>query len=127
MKIKECYNILKIYRLNINTHFDPFVRKCFELTDKELRKLRRKELLELLFYLRRDLDEVKKENESLRRQLEEKTNSQDELHDFIRKASVQLDKLCLAQLGETAAEDEHSADGDTETDCDSAADEETEQ
>lgn len=97
------------------------------MTDKELRRLRRKELLELLFYLRRELDEAKKENESLRRQLEEKTDPQDEIRSFIRRASVQLDKLCTAQFGENAAEDEHSDGGDTETDCGPAADEETEQ
>jgi len=40
------------------------------MTDKELRKLKRTELLELMLYLRQELDSVKKENEELRRQLE---------------------------------------------------------
>lgn len=128
MNLKGCYNILKICRLNINTHFNPFVRKCIGLTDRELRKLRRKELLELLFYLRRELDEAKKENESLKRRLEESGDSKDELRLFIRRASVQLDKLCEERLGDTFADEcGHSADSDTDEGCGSITREETEQ
>lgn len=36
------------------------------MTDKELRKLKRSELLELMFYLREELDKLKEENESLK-------------------------------------------------------------
>lgn len=46
------------------------------MTDKELRKLKRTELLELLYYLRRELDTAKQENETLRRQLEAQSAAQ---------------------------------------------------
>lgn len=36
------------------------------MTDKELRKLKRSELLELMFYLREELDKLKEENENLK-------------------------------------------------------------
>ncbi len=40
------------------------------MTDKEVRKLKRAELLEILFYLQKELDGLRAENENLRRQLE---------------------------------------------------------
>lgn len=40
------------------------------MTDKELRKLKRLELLDLLFYMRKELDELQEENESLKKQIE---------------------------------------------------------
>lgn len=40
------------------------------MTDKELKKLKRNELLELLFYLQREFDELKQENESLKNKIE---------------------------------------------------------
>lgn len=57
------------------------------MTDKELRRLKRSELLELMFYLREELDKLKEENESLKSRLddltkvsmESKSNSSDEL------------------------------------------------
>lgn len=45
------------------------------MTDKELRKLKRAELLEILFYLRKELDELKAENESLTLRIDELTKS----------------------------------------------------
>ncbi len=39
------------------------------MTDKELRKLKRTELLELLFYMQSELESLRQENESLRQQL----------------------------------------------------------
>ena len=39
------------------------------MTERELRKLRRTELLEILLELRRELDAARQENESLREQL----------------------------------------------------------
>ncbi len=41
------------------------------MTDKQLRKLRRAELLEMMFYIQKELDELKAENESLKQKLEE--------------------------------------------------------
>ncbi len=40
------------------------------MTDKELHKLKRPELLDLLLYMRKELDELQEENESLKRQIE---------------------------------------------------------
>lgn len=40
------------------------------MTDKELHKLKRPELLDLMLYMRRELDELQAENESLKRQIE---------------------------------------------------------
>lgn len=40
------------------------------MTDKELHKLKRSELLDLLLYMRRELDELQAENESLKKQVE---------------------------------------------------------
>lgn len=40
------------------------------MTDKEVRKLKRAELLEILFYLQKEVDKIKAENENLRQQLD---------------------------------------------------------
>lgn len=40
------------------------------MTDKELRKLKRAELLEILFYLRKENDSLKQENTELKQRLE---------------------------------------------------------
>ena len=41
------------------------------MTDKELRRLKRADLLEIMFYLRDEIDELKKENESLKSRIDE--------------------------------------------------------
>lgn len=41
------------------------------MTDKELRRLKRTDLLEIMFYLRDEIDELKKENESLKYRIDE--------------------------------------------------------
>lgn len=40
------------------------------MTDKEIRKLKRADLLEILYYLQKEIEELNKENESLKSQLE---------------------------------------------------------
>ncbi|MBR6579981.1 MAG: hypothetical protein IKK66_01630 [Ruminococcus sp.] len=40
------------------------------MTDKEIRKLKRADLLEILYYLQKEIEELNKENESLITQLE---------------------------------------------------------
>lgn len=40
------------------------------MTDKELRKLRRSDLLEILFYLQKEMETLRQDNENLRKQLE---------------------------------------------------------
>lgn len=49
--------------------------KGAEMTDKELRKLKRAELLEILFYLRKELDELQAENAALTERIDELTKS----------------------------------------------------
>ena len=39
------------------------------MTDKELRKLKKIELIEMLYYLRKETDELKAENDQLRAKL----------------------------------------------------------
>lgn len=77
------------------------------MTDKELKKLKRPELLELLLYLRRELDIVKQENESLRSQLSTYTAQQGdvnrELLEMVRKTAQQVHALCEAQNIENQA------------------------
>lgn len=41
------------------------------MTDKELRKLKKPELLEILFYLQKEIDELKSENERLNARLDD--------------------------------------------------------
>lgn len=40
------------------------------MTDKELRKLKRPELLEILYYLQKEAEDLRAENESLKEKLE---------------------------------------------------------
>lgn len=49
------------------------------VTDKELKKLRKSELLELLLYFRKEIDSLKSENERLKRELENQSISNDVL------------------------------------------------
>lgn len=41
------------------------------MTDKELKKLKKDELLELLFYMRREIDTLKQENQQLKSTLDD--------------------------------------------------------
>lgn len=45
------------------------------MTDKELKKLKRADLLEILYYLQKEVEELTKENESLKAQLENSKSS----------------------------------------------------
>lgn len=49
------------------------------MTDKELRKLKRLELLDLLFYMRKELDELQEENDSLKKQIENSEHNREML------------------------------------------------
>lgn len=40
------------------------------MTDRELRRLKRPQLIEILYYLQKELDRVKQENEELKQRLE---------------------------------------------------------
>lgn len=49
------------------------------MTDKELKRLKKSELLELLLYFRKEIDSLKSENERLKKELENSNVSQDVL------------------------------------------------
>lgn len=51
------------------------------MTDKELHKLKRAELLDLLFFMRKELDELQEENDRLKKQLESSSAE----HEMIEK------------------------------------------
>jgi hypothetical protein len=81
------------------------------MTDAELRKLRRQELLEILFEMRSELDKVKSENERLRKRLEENTDG--ELIALVRTSAERIEQLCRAQginPAETSRSDERNGD-----------------
>ncbi len=71
------------------------------MTDKELRKLKKTELLELMLYLRQELDKVKLENEELRAQLDactaRKADTDTKLLETALRMEKQLSALCTAQ------------------------------
>ncbi|HCJ40474.1 hypothetical protein [uncultured Ruminococcus sp.] len=45
------------------------------MTDKELSRLKRPELLEILYYMRRELDDLREENKKLKDRIDELTNA----------------------------------------------------
>ena len=56
---------------NFNKHIICFIiaEEIFIMTDKELSKLKRTELLELMLYMREEIDNLQKENEELKKQI----------------------------------------------------------
>ncbi len=68
------------------------------MTDKELRKLKRKELLELMYYLQKELEDVKLENAELHKRLEDKAeaqyNANNDILEIVKKIAGQVDSLC---------------------------------
>lgn len=67
------------------------------MTEKELHKLRKTELLEILLALRKELEHVKQENISLQQKLEtaeeQKTVTEEILH-TVRETAVLVQQLC---------------------------------
>lgn len=55
------------------------------MTDKELRKLKRTELLEILFYLQKEVDSLKQENSELKLRLD---NSGELSEEFMQKLEM---------------------------------------
>ena len=64
------------------------------MTDKELRKLKRSELLELMFYLREELDKLKEENESLKSRI-------DNLSKTAIESKNNISDECIKTISET--------------------------
>ncbi|MDO4945173.1 MAG: hypothetical protein Q4E74_08265 [Ruminococcus sp.] len=67
------------------------------MTDKELKRLSRSELLELMLYLKKELDSEKSENEELRKKLEEKNTAVTALKDELKALTQGVRLLCEAQ------------------------------
>ena len=61
------------------------------MTDKELRKLKRAELLEIMFYLQEELSNVKQENESLRVRVDELTKA-------ALSSKTELSEKCMQEI-----------------------------
>ncbi|MBR6873824.1 MAG: hypothetical protein IKN17_10000 [Ruminococcus sp.] len=74
------------------------------MTDKELKKLKRLELLEILYELRRQLDEAKAENESLRQELEEVK------HSLAAQTNTMVARLYEDRFGEAFADTDTSGE-----------------
>lgn len=62
------------------------------MTDKELRKLKRSELLDLLLYMRKELDELQEENESLRKQLKDSAENREMLEKIFKAVCTEEQK-----------------------------------
>lgn len=71
------------------------------MTQKELRKLKKTELLEMMIALRNELDRVQAERDALQEQL--KTAEQNALHQVETEAVLAVQKLLKAVEDETAA------------------------
>ncbi|MBQ7070254.1 MAG: hypothetical protein IJM87_03095 [Ruminococcus sp.] len=86
------------------------------MTDKELSKLRRVELLEILVELRKQLDAAKKENEDLRAELEkERCGTAERTEQMVRR--LYEERFGPFEDGE-AAEDESSEEAALEDKAD---------
>lgn len=71
------------------------------MTQKELRKLKKTELLEMMIALRNELDRVQTERDALQEQL--KTAEQNALHQVETDAVLAVQKILKAVEDETAA------------------------
>ncbi len=65
------------------------------MTDKELRRLKRDELLEILFYLQKENDNLKKQNQELQNRIEALTMNKNSIsdEDFDRIAQIVKDAV----------------------------------
>lgn len=71
------------------------------MTDKELRKLKRAQLLEILFYLQKELDSLKQENEELKQRLEVNKEIPEEFVQQIGQIVRNTVKECLGSENNT--------------------------
>lgn len=80
----------------INTRIFLEVERSALMTDKELRKLKRSELLEILYFMRKEMDSLRQENEQLRSELISRPldDNVGEILSVVRDISVKTDKLC---------------------------------
>lgn len=81
--------------------------KC--MTDKEVRRLKRAELIEILFYLQKEIEELKQNNESLRRQLESLAATRTISDEDIERIAAAIKDVCrdAADSKKTAGAQRH--------------------
>ncbi len=65
---RNCFLIMKEKEIHISRRMRNGAVE--QMTDKEVRKLKRADLLEILFYLQKENETLRQENESLRQQME---------------------------------------------------------
>lgn len=75
------------------------------MTDKELRRLKRAELLEILFYLQKENDNLKQQNQELQQRIENITLNKQSLSDDDFKRIVQIVRDALNPADENNTED----------------------
>ncbi len=80
------------------------------VADKKLRKLNRTELLEMLVAMKKELDRVSGENESLQKKLNDNEEAQKKLMQTLQEMSVKLDGLCKAMNVQTDIDSESKTD-----------------
>ncbi|WP_124099027.1 hypothetical protein [Ruminococcus sp. Marseille-P6503] len=80
------------------------------MTDKELHKLNRTELLELLVAVKKELDRANGEIELLKAQIADKADAEKEYSGTLLRMSKQLDGLCSAMNIQLAVEEEIGSD-----------------
>ena len=67
------------------------------MTDKELHRLRRTELLEILLYLQKEVDSLQQENETLRQQLETASSHRkclEEILETVQRTEQRIEGHC---------------------------------
>ncbi len=75
-----------------------------KMTDAELKKLSRVQLLELLLALREEADKLEQENCELRENLAEAKKVSEELSGIIRRTAAGVAKLCGGKLPDSGGE-----------------------
>ncbi|MBE6862711.1 MAG: hypothetical protein E7497_07445 [Ruminococcus sp.] len=85
------------------------------MTDKEMRKLKRPELLEIMYYLQKEVEELRTENESLKNKLE---NAKCEISSENLEKIVNAVKEAVGEQlgGQSADKPEASENGEQEKD-----------
>lgn len=74
------------------------------MTDKELRKLHKSELIEVLYEISKELENVRKENEELKQQIKTKDESHGELMMLVRETAENVRNLCGIESNENSEE-----------------------
>lgn len=84
------------------------------MTEKELRKLKRSELLEIMYYLQKELETVQAENESLKQKLEKAEGgiSSENLDKIISAVKSAAEECFRGQSGDKTVADNGSNEKD---------------